>query len=233
LRRSRANKSREETISEALAKIQIRRYSVTYETTAPLLGTAPAEGRLVSKEYVEDLLRGRLGEVFDQLPPSEQQQEIEKWKQKNIAVFRRCDYSGVKVLCIRGDNVKGAFKETAQVHRLTEQIRGLSGALQAGLNVEDWYITLFRDGQPITKPDCVEEYFLPPVYNRPTSAVVDAETLNSPVNFSTTFSTLSPLLVPELVRRIAELSGDVGICGGRGHGFGKFRLLSFQQLDET
>jgi len=232
LRRSRANKSREETISEALAKIEIRRYAVTYETTTPLLGNAPAEGRLVSNEYVEDLLRGRLGEVFDQLPPAEQQHEIQKWTQKTITVFRRSNYNGSKVLCIRGDNMKGALKQTAQVYRLTEQIRGVAGALQLGLNVEEWFIPLLRNNKPITKPDDITEYFLPPIYNRPTAAVADAETLNPPATFSATLVTLSPLLIPDLVRRIAELAGDLGFLGGRAHGFGKCRLLSFRQLDD-
>jgi len=232
LRRSRANKSREETISEALAKIEIRRYAVTYETTTPLLGNAPAEGRLVSNEYVEDLLRGRLGEVFDQLPPAEQQQEIEKWKQKTITVFRRCDYNGVKALCIRGDNVKGALKETAQVHRLTEQVRGLVGALQHGLDIEEWVVPFVRDNKTVTKPDDLTEFFLPPTFNRPSSAVANAETVNSPVRFTATLVVFSPLLTPKLIRRICELAVHIGFCGGRIHGYGKAKLVDFRELED-
>jgi len=230
LRRSRANKSREETISEALAKIEIRRYAVTYETTTPLLGNAPAEGRLVSNEYVEDLLRGRLGEVFDQLPPAEQQQEIEKWKQKTITVFRRCDYNGAKALCMRGDNIKGAFKETAQVHRLTEAVRGLTGALQHGLIVEESVVLFLRRGKPVTKPDDLMEFFLPPTFNRPSSAVADAESLGPPITFNATLKLISPLITTDLIRRLAELVGDIGFCGGRAHGNGKAKLIDFREL---
>lgn len=217
-------------ISEVLSDIQIRRYAATYETTTPLLGGSPAEGRIISQEYVEDLLRGRLGQIFDQLSPTEQQEQIDRWKKKSITVFRRLQHNGSTVLAIGGDNIKGALKEAASAFRLTSEIRGLSEALHTGTTCEEWYIPLMRDNKYILKPDGIVERFIPPEYKRP-AAVATAECLQPPVSFNGTLKVLSPLLTTPLMHKIAELAGEVGFWTGRKHGHGKAKLVNFRELD--
>jgi len=204
-------------IDELLA---IKTYSFRAESTRPLLANWPC------MDIDEETLRGWLRSSWKHEASKATEEEIKElfkqYRESKTLIFHRQDGR----IHIRGDWIKGALKAYTALY--AEKLR-LHKKIHVGLNIDPVMIELRRGGKAIVKPDRITQFFL---HSSNIHTPCYAETLDPPVEIRAAITIAIPEIDLQLLKKL--LNGALSQCGlgaGRGHGYGKFRLVDIKQAE--